>query len=114
MPTLAELITAFRKETEDLVQANVRAIYKYKQGTANLIDGDTVVSLASTYPEEVYSDANEYTIRFIEALDEDGIDISASLLITSRTTTSFTVNSMRAGTLKWQTYLTVPNFTYHT
>ena len=107
-------IEIFRKATEDLIQANVRSIYKSKYGETNIIDGTTVISLPSAVPEEVYTNASDYEIRLHEALDNEGINILEAIIITNKTTTTFTVSSPAAALLKWETFLKVPNFNYHT
>jgi hypothetical protein len=76
--------------------------------------GDNVITLSSYVADEAYTDPSEYEIRFHEALDADGIDIKASLVIIDKTAVSFTVNSLLIGTLKWETFLKVPNFNYWT
>lgn len=119
MPTKEELVTIFRKELEDLVQANVRNIFKSQYGTKTLVIGNNVITLeADTDPaSEVttsYLTADEYEIRFHEAIDTDGIDIKQALSITNKTAAGFTVVSPLAGTLKWETFLKIPNFNYWT
>ena len=119
MATKAELITIFRKENEDLCQANVRNIFKAQFGTKTLSIGDNVITLAvdSDPASEVRTDyltAEEYGIKYYEALDGDGIDIKMALVVTSKTASSFTVNSLTTGTLKWETFLLLPNFNYWT
>ena len=111
---LIALIEVFRKEAEDLTQANVRSIYKSKYGEANIIEGDTVIALVSTVPEEVYDNATDYEIRFHSAISDDDINIKEAVSITDKTAVSFTVNSPMAGVLKWETFLKIPNFNYWT
>ena len=119
MPTKEELITTFRKENEDLVQANVRNIYKYQYGTKVLAVGDNVITLATdTDPaSEVttsYLTAEEYEIRFHKAVDSDDIDIKMALVISAKTSAGFTVTSDFIGSLEWETFLKIPNFNYWT
>ena len=113
MTTKAELIEAFRQANEDLTQANVRNIYKAKYGTASLIVGSNVITLPLD-SDTAYATADEYEIRFLEAIDGDDIDIREALSISAKTSSSFTVTSPRAGSLRWETFLKVPNFNFHT
>ena len=107
------LIADFRKETEDLVQANVREIYKAKSGTKTLASGSNNI-VFSVDDEINYSNANDYGIRFRSAIDTDGFDIKEAISITAKTTSGFTVNSPGAGELKWETYLITPDFGFWT
>jgi len=113
MATKQELIEAFRKETEDLVQANVRNIFKAKHGEKTLIAGSNTISLP-VGTDDNYDTPGEYEIRFVEATDGNGIDISEAISISSKTASGFVVDSPRAGTLKWETYLITPNFNFLT
>jgi hypothetical protein len=113
MSTLTDLIEAFRKETEDLVQANIRNVFKAKSGTKVLAIGDNSITIP-VGTDDNYDTADEYEIRFKEALDGDGIKIDDALTITSKTSSGFVVNSPRTGTLKWETFLTTPDFNFHT
>ncbi len=113
MATKAELITAFRKENEDLTQANVRNIYKAKYGTANLAIGTTTITLPID-DDTAYATADEYEIRFHEAIDTDDIDIKEAIYISTKTATAFIVTSPLVGTLKWETFLKIPNFNFWT
>lgn len=108
-----QLVEIFRKANEDLTQANVRNIFKVKSGVKELTVGDNLIVLPIS-DDTAYLSASDYRVSFYSALDNDGIDIAAALVITDQTATSFTVNSPRAGTLKWETYLIVPNFNMHT
>lgn len=113
MATKEELITAFRKENEDLTQANVRNIYKAKYGVKTLAVGNNTITMP-ILPDSDYETTEEYGIRYYEALDGDGIDIRLALVEVSRTTTSFVIYSPTTGTLKWETFLLVPNFNFWT
>ena len=110
---ILDAVTALRKETEDLVQANVRNIFKAKFGEESLVVGDNTV----TFPisdDTAYLTADEYEIRIQEAYDGDGIDITNALIISNKTVSGFTVNSLRVGSLKWESFLKTPNFNFWT
>lgn len=109
-PEQQALIAVFRKETEDLVNANVENIYQRKQGTKTLVVGTNEISL----PGASYASADNYEVQFFEATDTDGVDIKEAISIETKATNGFVVNTPRAGTLRWISFLKVPNFTYHT
>jgi hypothetical protein len=113
MATKAELIEVFRKATEDLMQAKDRITYKAKYGENVLAVGDNTITLPIA-DDTAYATADEYDISFIEALDADDIDIRPALVISNKTATSFKVYSPNITTLRWQTYLKVPNFNFFT
>ena len=113
MATKAQLITAVRKELEDLAQANVRNIYKAKYGVKTLAVGNNTITMP-VLDDSTYATTAEYGIRYYEALDEDGVDIRLALVEVSRTTSSFVIYSPTTGTLKWETFLLVPNFNFWT
>ena len=106
-------IEFFRKSTEDLVQANVREIFKVKYGEQELIKGDNTVRLSDGGDSD-YTDAGEYEIKIFEAVDKDGIDIKDALSIASRTASLFVIVSPRSGRLRWTTSLKTPNFQFWT
>lgn len=113
MATKAELIEIFRKEAEDLTQAIVRNIFKAKYGENNLIIGDTTITLPVD-SDTAYATADEYDVRFNSAIDTDGIDIKEAILIKNKTATSFVIESPLVGTVKWESFLKVPNFNFFT
>lgn len=113
MSTKEELITAFRKEAEDLTQAIVRNIFKAKYGEDNLIIGDTTIILPID-SDTAYATAEEYDVRFHSAVDTDGIDIKEAIYIKSKTASAFVINSPLVGTVRWETFLKVPNFNFWT
>lgn len=113
MATKEELIEAFRKEAEDLTQAIVRNIFKAKYGEEDLVIGDTTITLPIDSDTE-YSTADEYEIRFLSAVDTDGIDIKEAIYIKSKTASAFVVNSPLVGYVRWETFLKVPNFNFWT
>ena len=108
--TYEEAITAFRKAAEDLTQANVRDIFKPKYGEVTMEIGDNTI----TFSGEAYLTADEYEIKFHQATDTDGIDIKDAISIESKAVGSFTINTPRAGTLRWVTSLKTPNFNFWT
>lgn len=110
---ILDAITAFRKEAEDLAQANVRNIFKAKFGEEALVVGQITVSFPIA-SDTAYSGADDYEIRIHEALDEDGIDIKAALIISDKTTSGFKIYSPLAGTVKWESFLKTPNFNFWT
>ncbi len=105
-----EDIEQFRKDTEDLVQANVRVIYQAKYGELSMEAGDNVIALSG----DAYSADDVYEIEFYQATDTSGIDIRDAISIDSRTVNSFTINTPRAGTLRWVTFLKTPQFNFWT
>ena len=108
--TIDEYIELFRKASEDLVQANVRDIFKPKYGELTMEAGDNTITLTG----EAYLSTNEYEIKFYQATDADGIDIRDAISIKSKAVDSFTINTPRAGTLRWITVLKTPNFNFWT
>jgi hypothetical protein len=113
MTTKAELVEIFRQANEDLTQANVRNIFKAKYGEQVLSVGLNTITLPLS-DNTAYSTADEYDIQFLEARDEDDIDIRPALVISEKTALSFKVTSPAVTTLRWQTFLRVPNFNFWT
>jgi hypothetical protein len=105
-----EDIEQFRKDTEDLVQANVRAIFQVKYGELSMEAGDNTINLSG----DAYPSDSVYEIRFHQATDSDGIDIRDAISIEEKTVDSFTINTPRAGTLRWVTFLKTPQFNFWT
>ena len=112
-PEQLALITAFRKETEDLVQANVRNIFKVKYGEKTLSVGSNTITF-QIGTDDSYLNGTEYEVKFFEATDSDGIDIKEAISITTQTASAFTINTPRAGVLRWQTNLKTPSFNFWT
>jgi len=108
--TIEEYIELFRKASEDLVQANVRDIFKPKYGELTMEAGDNTITLTG----EAYLSTSEYEIKFYQATDADGIDIKDAISIESKAVDSFTINTPRAGTLRWVTSLKTPQFNFWT
>jgi len=110
MPTQEELITAFRKEAEDLVQAMLIQIFLVKYGELNASPGDNIISFTG----DAYDSATDYTIRIVEALDGDGIDVKGELNIKDKTANGFKINAVRTCVIKWQTGRNSPKINFHT
>jgi hypothetical protein len=110
MPTQEELIAEFRKETEDLVFAHILNIFLMKHGEETLIAGDNTI----TFEGDTYDSATDYTIRIVEALDGDGIDVRGELNIKDKTANGFTINAINPCTIKWQTARNSPKITFNT
>lgn len=109
MPTQAELITAFRKEVEDMINVLFKTIYEIQYDTLSATVGDNVVSLTTSY-----SAVDDYEIVFYEALDADDIDIRDSLIIKDKAVGGFTIECERACSIRWATFLRIPNVSYFT
>jgi hypothetical protein len=110
MPTQEELITAFRKETEDLVQAMLIQIFLIKYGELSAVVGDNPVSFTG----DAYDSATDYTIRIVEALDGEGIDVRGELNIKDKTANGFKISAVRPCSIKWQTGRNSPKINFHT
>jgi hypothetical protein len=110
MATQEELITAFRKETEDLVYANIEMLFLIKHGEKVLSPGENTV----TFTGDPYDDNDDYVIGFYEALDADGIDVKGELNITEQTINGFKVEAVRPTNIKWITYRKSPKINYWT
>ncbi len=108
--TYEEAIAKFREDTEDIVQANVRAIFQAKYGELSMEAGDNTINL----PGDAYTSEDVYEIEFYQATDTSGIDIRDAVSIESKTVSSFTINTPRAGTLRWVTSLKTPQFNFWT
>jgi len=109
MPTQAELITAFRKEVEDMINAKWKLVLEIQYNTLSASVGDNVISL-----DTAYSSADDYEIQFLEATDADDIDIRDSLIIKDKVIGGFTIECERACSIRWATYLRIPNLSYFT
>jgi hypothetical protein len=103
------LITAFRKEAEDMINVLFKTIYEIQYGTLSATVGDNTVSLATAY-----SSINSYEIVFYEAMDVDVIDIRDSLVIEHKAVGGFTIVCERACSIRWATFLRTPNISYFT
>lgn len=111
--TKEEAIEYFRKATEDLVQSNVRTIFKAKSGEKEVSEGDNSVSFPID-DDTAYSSSDEYEIEIQYARDANGIDIKDALEITDQTSTGFNISASRAGTVRWESHLRTPNFNFWT
>ena len=110
MPTQEELITAFRKETEDLVNAWLTLVFLIKYDTLSASVGDNAVSFSG----DAYDSADDYNVRIIEALDGDDIGVKGELNITDKTANGFTINALRACDIEWQTSRNNPKISFWT
>jgi hypothetical protein len=106
---LTVLITAFRKETEDLVMANVKTIFNIQYDEESLIEGTISVAIP-----DAYVSVDDYEVVVFSALDAEDNDIKDTLVIEKVTASSFTVESPIAGTLRWETMRRVPQINYWT
>jgi hypothetical protein len=113
MSTLTDLIEAFRQETEDLVHANVRKMFRAKYGEETIIAGDNSIVLP-VGTDDTYETANEYDIAIAEAKDLDNIDIKDALVVKDITASGFVITSPRAGAIRWYTFLRTPDFFFWT
>ena len=106
---LIVLITAFRKETEDLVMANVKGIFNVQYDEETLTAGTISVSIP-----EAYVSVDDYEVVVFSALDVEANDIKDALVITKVSSSSFTVESPVVGTLRWETMRRVPQINFWT
>ena len=106
---LLVLITAFRKETEDLIMANTQVIFNVQYDEETLTAGTISVAIP-----EAYVSVDDYEVVVFSALDEDDNDIKDALIITKLTSSSFTVESPVVGTLRWETMRRVPQINFWT
>lgn len=109
MPTQAELITAFRKEVEDMINVLFKTIYEVQYDTLSASVGDNTVSL-----DTAYANVDDYEIVFYEGMDADDIDIRDSLIIKDKVVGGFTIECERACSIRWATFLRIPNVSYFT
>jgi len=110
MSTQEELITEFRKETEDLVNAWLIEAFLIKYDTLSASVGDNVIGFSG----DAYDSISDYNVRIIEALDNDGIDVKGELEIKNKTINGFTINAVRLCTIKWQTARNNPKISFYT
>lgn len=107
---MATTTAQLRQALEDMVYANIIAIFLIKYGEKSLTAGDNTV----TFSGDAYDSSDDYSIRVIEALDGDGIDVKGELEIKNRTTNGFVVNAYRSCSFKWQTSRKEPKINFHT
>lgn len=106
---LIVLITAFRKETEDLVMANVKEIFNIQYDEEVLTAGTISVAIPAAYVS-----VDDYEVVVFSALDAEDNDIKDALVITKVTASSFTAESPRVGTLRWETMRRIPQINFWT
>jgi len=108
--TTEELITIFRKETEDLIHANNNEIYLVKNIETSLSVGANSIAFSG----DAYDDADDYKIDIYSAIDGDGIDVTAELTISGRTSSGFVITAITACDVKITTSRKTPKFNYWT
>ena len=108
--TQAELITAFRKETQDLVFAMIIDIFLMKQGEKVAIAGSNTV----TFEGDAYDSLDDFVVGFYEAYDADGIDVRGELKITDYTENGFTFTAVRSCIVKWTSARKIPKINFYT
>jgi hypothetical protein len=105
------LLTAFRKETEDLTVSLVKDMFQIQYGEISITAGETkTVSLS----DPVYASASDYQVVVFEATDINGVNIIDAITITDQGTNYFEVHSPRAGTIRWQTIRKTPKINFWT
>ena len=110
MPTQEELITAFRKETEDLVFAHILNIFLMKNGEETLSAGDNTV----TFKGDPYDSVDDYVVGIYEALDADGIDVRGELTVKDATVNGFVINAVRPCVARWTSARKIPKINFNT
>lgn len=108
---IMDLIKIFRKETEDVVHANLVEVFMIKYGEAELEPGDNLISLPG---DEAYDSEMDYVVGFYEAIDSEGIDVRGELTVKDQTLSGFTVNAYRKTYIKWVTSRKVPKINFWT
>ena len=102
-------VTAFRKETEDLIMATVRDIFNIQYGEASLSEGDISISLPTAYIS-----TDDYEVVIFSAHDSDGTEMSDAITSVKTSSSGFTISSPRVGTVRWETMRRLPKFTFWT
>ena len=104
------LIPAFRKETEDLIKANIKDTFQTKYGEVN-VQADTPLVVQMT---EAYAGADLYEVILYEATDTDGANMTDAITISERQADRFTLTSLRDGRVRWETTLKMPKINFWT
>jgi len=118
MATRAELITALRKEMEDLFTVRVSHIFMIQYGTISVTTPSTAVTFTQsdtdTGEETKFSyEDTDYEIYIYSAMDANNIDIKAALTFT-KTLSGFTIHAPRNCTVRWQVSLRTPRMYFFT
>lgn len=108
--TQAERITAFRKETEDLVFAHILNIFLMKNGELLAVAGDNTV----TFTGDPYDSVDDFVVRIYEALDADGIDVRGELTVKDATVNGFVINAVRPCLVRWTSARKIPKINFNT
>lgn len=108
---LQQLITVFRKETEDLITSINVEMFKIQYGEESMLEDETItVNLI-----DAYSAASDFEVVIFEALDTDGVNIKDALVVAeSKTASSFSIYSPRECTVRWQTLRRTPLINFWT
>ncbi len=107
---LITLITAFRKETEDLVLAKLVDVFNIQYGEYTSYPDEThSVSLSAAF-----ASADDYIVNVFSAVDPDGANVVDSLEIAYASASGFTIYSPRAAVIKWQAARRTPKFNFWT
>jgi hypothetical protein len=110
MSAIDDLITAFRKETEDMVMTMIRDMFNYQYGEIAVSEGVTSnISLSVAYDS-----ANDYEVAIFSALDGAGTDIVDALTITKVGPNGFTIDTDRSGNVRWETVRRTPKISFFT
>lgn len=109
---ILDLITAFRKETEDLVQSKVEEMFLIKHQDLALNPGNNNI----TFPGYSYDSGSDYVIDIYRAIDGNGIDVRGELEIpdASRTANGFIINALNSCSIRFVTKRKTPKINYWT
>lgn len=110
--TQAELITAFRKETEDLIRVSVIDMFNIQYGVTNVTTGVNGTTVSFPVPYDLTTE--DYEVKIFSALDAQLTDIVDAITITKINVTSFRLNTARDGTVRWSASRRLPKVNFFT
>ena len=105
------LIEGFRKETEDLVYANITEIFLMKYGEYEAL---TAGAHTISFEGQAYDSDDDYAIGLYEAVDVDGINVKGEIEFTAKTANGFTIDVFRPCAIKWIAARKIPKINFWT
>lgn len=110
MAAIDDMITVFRKETEDLVKSLFKETYLIQYGESIMAEAETKTITLT----EAYLNVDDYEIRLFSAIDSDGANVIDSIVLSDKLAGGFKIYSPRPSLVRWQTVRRIPLINYWT
>lgn len=112
MSVLSDLITVFRKETEDLFKSLIEDTFLIKYFELEATIGDNNVAFTGI----PYESGDDYVVSVYSAVDGDGIDVRGELEIldSNKTANGFIISCLTDCSIRLQTGRKIPKMNFWT